>query len=65
MDNNWAEVRSQLDQVLASELAHRQARRQQPSLWQALRHWRAAMLRLWLGVRRRPVRTALSATTHS
>ena len=46
MDNNWAEVRRQLDQELASERQQRQAqRRQQPSwrhapwhsFWQSLR----------------------------
>ncbi len=39
MDNNWAEVRRQLEQELASERHQRQAqRRQQPSLWQSLWH---------------------------
>jgi hypothetical protein len=37
MDNNWAEVRRQLDQELASERQQRQAhRRQRPSIWQSL-----------------------------
>ena len=46
MDDNWAEVRSQLDQVLASERAQRQARRRQPpSLWQAPRQWGAIAVR--------------------
>jgi hypothetical protein len=38
MYDNWAEIRYQLEQELASERQQRQARRrQQPSLWQSLR----------------------------
>ena len=38
MDDNWAEVRWRMEQILDSERAHRQARhRQQPSFWQSLR----------------------------
>jgi hypothetical protein len=46
MNNNWAEVRRQLDQVLESERAQCQARRrcQQP-FGQSLRQWGATARR--------------------
>jgi hypothetical protein len=64
MDDNWADVRNQLDQVLESERALRQARRrQQPSFWQSLRHWWPPALRLARGQRRSPASAALSITS--
>lgn len=48
MDNNWAEVRQQMDQVLEMERAQRRAkhrtkdwaqRRQQSSFVQSLKYW--------------------------
>ena len=56
MYDNWAEVRSQLDQELASERQQRQARRrQQPSFWQSLRQRWSAVLHLAKGQRRSPL----------
>jgi hypothetical protein len=50
MDNNWAEVRSQLDQVLERERAQSQARRQHAALAHSLgRWWSAALCRAWQG----------------
>lgn len=44
MDNNWAEVRQQMDQVLEMERAQRRAKhrvqgRQQSSFVQSLKYW--------------------------
>lgn len=50
MDSNWADARTQLDQVLASERALRQARhRQQPTVRQRLRQWWAPLL-CWIAM---------------
>lgn len=50
MNENWAEVRRQLDQVLESERARSQARRQPSSVGHALGGWWSAALhrmRVW------------------
>jgi hypothetical protein len=53
MDDNWAEVRRQLDQVLENERAQRQIRRQQQRLWWQVRGawWSPARL---FGTRHNP-----------
>ena len=42
MNENWGVARRQLDDVLASERAQRQARRQRTPLWQRLQAWWAS-----------------------
>lgn len=45
MNDNWAEVRRQMDHVLTVErMQHQARRRQQPSFWQSLRQWRSSTL---------------------
>jgi hypothetical protein len=52
MNDNWAEVRRQMEEVLELERAQRQARRQQSSFGQSLGQWLPSAV--WLGRVQRP-----------
>jgi hypothetical protein len=60
MDNNWAEIRRQLDQVLECERAQAQARRRTSSWGQSLGRWWPAALRGTL--RRSPIHAVFSSS---
>src|SRR5215831_4519891 len=62
MHDNWAAVRRQMEQVLESERALRQVRRQPRPFWQSLWQWRPPALRLIQAQRRSPASTMLSTT---
>lgn len=66
MNNHWADVSHQLEQVLTHEQALRHAwRRQLPRLAKAAGQGWATWLVRWLGLRRVPTSSALRTTVPS